>query len=199
MLAQGKVRDARTNKGLKAHIRYSSIPTGSIYGKFNDSTFSFAIFGTARYEVTAEAPGYVSRTIVVDPKQMDGNHRVNRDIKLLPAGETIRLDRLIFAQGKSAIDSTSFDELDQIAAMMYEYMNVVVQLEGHTDNLGAPEANLRLSQDRVEAVKSYLVRKGIDRNRIKTKAFGGSQPLRTDPSPDARALNRRVEMRILRD
>ena len=198
MLAQGKVRDARTNKGVKAHIRYSSIPTGSIYGKFNDSTFSFVIFGTARYEVTAEAPGYVSRTIVVDPKKMDGNLRVYNDIKLLPAGETIRLNHLIFAQGKSAIDSTSFDELNQIAGMMKEYENVVIQLEGHTDNLGAPDANLRLSQDRVEAVKNYLAGRGIDRARIKTKAFGGSQPLRTDPSPDARALNRRVEMRILR-
>ncbi len=198
MRAEGKVVDAMTHKGIKSLIRYSSIPTGSIFGKFNDSTFSFSIFGTARYEVSVEAPGYISRTVIVDPRQMGRNFRIYREIRLLPEGEAIRLDRLIFPQGKATIDPTSFDELDQVVSMMEEYENIVIQLEGHTDNIGAADANLKLSQDRVDAVKEYLVGKGISRARIKTKAFGGSQPLRTDASPEARAANRRVELRVLR-
>jgi outer membrane protein OmpA-like peptidoglycan-associated protein len=59
--------------------------------------------------------------------------------------------------------------------------------------------NLELSQKRVDAVKKYLVEKGVQKNRIKTKAFGGSQPLKNEMTPEARALNRRVEMRILKD
>jgi outer membrane protein OmpA-like peptidoglycan-associated protein len=58
---------------------------------------------------------------------------------------------------------------------------------------------MKLSQDRVEAVKKYLVSKGIDKNRIKTKAFGGTQPLSNDRTEEAKALNRRVEMRVLKN
>jgi OOP family OmpA-OmpF porin len=196
-LAEGKVVDVRTNKGIKASIRYSSIPTGSIYGKFNDSTFTFQIFGTARYKVTAEASGYAPNTVIVDPKDIDTNNKIYRNIKLTPSGETIRLNHLIFSQGKSTIDPQSFKELDELALMLTENKEMVIQLEGHTDNQGSPEANVKLSQQRVDAAKAYLTKKGVSKNRIKTKAFGGSQPLGNEMTQEDRALNRRVEMRIL--
>ena len=82
---------------------------------------------------------------------------------------------------------------------MKENTRIVIQLEGHTDNQGSSKANLALSEDRVEAVKKYLVVKGIAKDRIKTKAFGGSQPLSNEMTQDARAMNRRVEMRILKN
>lgn len=197
ILASGKVMDARTSKGITAQIRYSSIPTGSINGKFNDSTFSFEIFGTARYQVTAEASGYNPKTVIVDPKDIDSSRTLIRDIKLTPSHEAIRLNHLIFSQGKSTIEAESFNELDEIAMMLNENPKIKIQLEGHTDNQGSSEANLKLSQARVDAVKKYLVKKGISKSRVKTKAFGGSQPLRNEMTQEARALNRRVEMRIL--
>ena len=108
ILAQGKISDSRTGKGVKASIHYSSIPTGGITGRFNDSTFSFAIFGTAKYQITAEAKGYSPRTVIVDPKDINTNKKVLRDISLTPSGETMRLQHLIFAQGKSTIDPKSY-------------------------------------------------------------------------------------------
>jgi OmpA-OmpF porin, OOP family len=200
MLAYGKVTDARTNKGVKALIRYASIPTGSIHGDFNDSTFSFQIFGTARYQVTAEAKGYNSKTVIVDPKDLDSSSKsIVKEIKLTRSGDAVRLNHLIFAQAQSVIDPVSFGELDEIAVMMHDNPKMQIQLEGHTDNAGNPELNLKLSQQRVDAVKAYLVKKGIKKGRINTKAFGGSKPLRNEMTPEARALNRRVEMRILKD
>jgi OOP family OmpA-OmpF porin len=199
IFAQGKITDSRTGKGLKASIRYSSIPTGSIFGRFNDSTFSFNIFGTAKYQITAEVVGYNPSTVIVDPKDINENHRVLRDIRLTPKGETIVLDHLIFSQGKALIDPKSYSQLDEVVQMMKENTKIEVRLEGHTDNVGSSKANLELSQKRVDAVKRYLADKGIAKGRIETKAFGGSQPLRNEMSPEARAANRRVEMRILRD
>jgi OmpA-OmpF porin, OOP family len=200
LLAYGKVTDARTNKGVKAAIRYSSIPTGSIHGDFNDSTFSFQIFGTARYKITAEAQGYTSKTIIVDPKDLDTEKKaVVKDIKLSRSGDAIRLNHLIFAQGKSTIEPQSFPELDEIALMMQENPKIEIQLEGHTDNVGSSDANFKLSEQRVDAVKDYIVKKGVKKSRVKTKAFGGSKPLKNEMTPEARALNRRVEMRILKD
>jgi OmpA-OmpF porin, OOP family len=199
ILAQGKITDSRTSKGIKANVRYSSIPTGSIFGRFSDSTFSFPIFGTAKYQITAEAKGYNPRTVIVDPKDIGPDKKVLRDITLTPSGETMRLDNLIFPQGKSIIDPKSFDELDEVAQMMKENSKMVIQLEGHTDNQGSAKANMELSESRVEAVKKYLVSKGIAKDRIKTKALGGSQPLSNEMTQEARAMNRRVEMRILKD
>jgi OOP family OmpA-OmpF porin len=200
LLAYGKVTDARTNKGVKASIRYSSIPTGSIHGDFNDSTFSFQIFGTARYKITAAAHGYTTKTIIVDPKDLDAEKKaVIKDIKLSRSGDAIRLNHLIFAQGQSTIEPESFPELDEIAMMMQENSKIEIQLEGHTDNVGSPDANFKLSQQRVDAVKDYIVKKGIRKSRVKTKAFGGSKPLKNEMTPEARVLNRRVEMRILKD
>lgn len=197
--AKGKVTDSRTGKGIKANIRYSSIPTGSIFGRFTDSTFSFNIFGTAKYQITASAEGYNPRTVIVDPKDINPEKKVLRDITLTPKGQTIVLNHLIFAQGKALIDPKSYSELDEVVEMMKENTRIEIQLEGHTDNTGSPKANLKLSQDRVDAVKRYLVDKGVSKGRIQTKAFGGSQPLRNEMTPEARAANRRVEMRILKD
>jgi outer membrane protein OmpA-like peptidoglycan-associated protein len=199
ILAEGKISDARTGRGIKATIRYSSIPTGGISGRFNDSTFSFPIFGTAKYQITAEAKDYNPRTVIVDPKDINEEKKVLRDISLTPMGQTMRLQHLIFAQGKSTIDPKSFGELDEVGQMMKENEKIVIQLEGHTDNQGSAKANLALSQDRVEAVKKYLVSKNIAKDRIKTKAFGGSQPLANEMTQEARSMNRRVEMRILKD
>ena len=198
MLAWGKVLDATTHKGIEANIHYSSIPTGSIYGRFIDSTFSFPIFGVVKYQITAEAKGYNPRTVILDPNEEDDLRRVIRNIVLTRAGETIPLSHLIFSQGKAHIEPESHQELDEIAEMMRDNLKISIQLEGHTDNLGNAKANMKLSQKRVEAVKKYLAAKGVSKSRVKTKAFGGTQLLTTNVSPKGRNANRRVEMRILR-
>lgn len=199
IIAQGKVIDAITRKGVKARIFYKSIPTGSITGRFNDSTFSFPIFGSSKYQITADAEGYITGTAIVDPKDIDAANTVIRDISLTRKGETIRLDHLIFEQGKAVINPKSFPGLDEVVALMKDNTKLVIQLEGHTDNQGNAKLNMELSQSRVDNVKKYLASKGIDKDRVKTKAFGGTQPVLNASTPEARALNRRVEMRILKD
>ena len=197
--AQGKVIDVLTKKGVKAKIFYKSYPTGSITGRFNDSTFSFQIFGSSKYEITAEAEGYILGTALVDPKDIDPTSKVIRDIMLTRKGEPIVLDHLIFEQSKAVINPKSFPGLDEVVVMMKDNEKLEIQLEGHTDNQGSPKANMELSQDRVDNVKKYLVSKGISKDHVKTKAFGGTQPIVNANTPEARALNRRVEMRILKD
>src|SRR5690606_5037780 len=112
IIAEGRVVDARSGKAIPARIRYSSIPTGGISGRFYDSTFSFAIFGSAKYQITAESDGYNPRTVIVNPSEVL-NNTLRRDIVLTPKGETIILNNLIFARGKATIDPKSFRELDE--------------------------------------------------------------------------------------
>ena len=196
---EGKVTAAHTQKGIKATIHYQSIPTGSITGRFNDSTFSFTIFGSSKYQIVAMAPGYYDGFALVEPKLSDAGGKIIHNIQLNLKGENIVLDHLIFEQGKGEISPESFPSLDEVVVMLNAYPSMVVQLEGHTDNQGNAKMNMDLSQDRVDNVKKYFVSKGIDKGRVKTKAFGGTKPIQAANSPEARARNRRVEMRILKD
>lgn len=195
---KGKVMRAINGAGIKSNIVYKSYPTGGISGRFNDSTFSFSIFGSSKYQITAGASGFIPRTIIVDPRQAE-NNIILRNIVLTPTGETVRFNHLIFDQGKAVIDPQSFDELDEVVAMLKSNEKIEIQLEGHTDNQGNAAANMKLSQQRVDAVKKYFASKGIDKDRVRTKAFGGTKPLSNERTEEARALNRRVEMRILKD
>ena len=112
--------------------------------------------------------------------------------------QVIRLNKLIFEQGKSTITSESYGELDKLVRLMGRYSAMQIQLEGHTDYRGSKKLNQQLSQDRVDAVKEYLEGKGVQSKRVKTKAFGGTQPLVKESSLKASEINRRVEVRILK-
>ncbi len=198
IVVEGKVVSSFGNKGVKASIVYKSYPTGGISGRFNDSTFNFTIFGSSKYQITAEAEGFTPRTVIVDPKEA-ANGKIIRDIVLAHTGESVRLSHLIFTQGKATMKAESFLELDELVALMKSSPKIEIQLEGHTDNQGNADANMKLSEDRVEAVKKYMVSKGIEKDRIKTKAFGGTRPLSNDNTEEARSLNRRVEMRVVKN
>ena len=117
IIVQVKVIDGLTGKGVKSKISYKSYPTGGISGFASDSTYSFGIFGSSKYSVTAEALNYIPRTILVDPKESSDN-KVIRNIELVPTGQTIRLSHLIFETGKAEINPQSFSELDELVAMM---------------------------------------------------------------------------------
>jgi len=197
IVVKGKVMAAGSGRAVKAHVTYRSVPTGGLSGSFNDSTFQFSVFGSSKYMVMAVADNYIPRTILVDPKSFQGQQEVVRDIVLTSKGETIRLEHLLFEQREARIDPKSFAELDEVAALLNENKKMVIQLEGHTDSSGNPKANMELSEKRVEAVKKYLVGKGVDKNHIKTKAFGGTRPLSKEKTTEAKILNRRVELRIL--
>ena len=82
---------------------------------------------------------------------------------------------------------------------MKENPKVEIRLEGHTDNRGVAKYNLKLSKDRVEAVRDYLIKRGISKNRITGKGYGGSRPIADNENPATRILNRRVEFTIVKN
>jgi OOP family OmpA-OmpF porin len=205
--AEGKVLNAVTREPITAKITYQSLPYGNRVGVINNSSFSFPMFDNEKYSISVDAPGFGTVKYMLDPAEANTDRRVIKDIELStgqnhhsaehPVGQLMRLENLIFEIGKSKINPDSFDELDIIVNMMKENKTMVIQLEGHTDYQGDPGDNMRLSQQRVDAVKTYLVAKKINKTRIKTKAFGGTLPLSRDNTPEAHRLNRRVELRVL--
>jgi len=207
--AEGKVINATTKELVNARITYQSLPYGNKVGVINNNTFSFPMFDGEKYALIVEASGYATVKYMLDPAEANTDKKVLKDIELTAlgsgtegkkyAGQLMRLDNLIFQIGKSKLSPDSYDEIDIIVKMMKEAKTMIIQLEGHTDYQGDAGDNMRLSKDRVESVKSYIVSKGIKKDRIKTKAFGGTSPLSRDNTPEAHRLNRRVELRVLQD
>ncbi|MBI3219386.1 MAG: OmpA family protein [Bacteroidetes bacterium] len=209
--AQGKIVSAATKEPINAKISFQSEPYGNRTGLLNGTTYSFPLFDGEKYSILVEAPGFAAAKFLLDPTQANTERRVIKDIELaLPGtvaktaettphtvGHTMRLDNLIFAVGTARISPESHSELDEVVKMLKDYPRMVIQLEGHTDVKGDPKLNMKLSQDRVDAVKTYLVSKGATKNRIKTKAFGGTSPLSKENTETAHKMNRRVELRVL--
>lgn len=108
-------------------------------------------------------------------------------------------ENLEFETGKATIKETSYPTLDQLAELMKTKSTWKLWVAGHTDNSGNAQANLDLSRRRAEAVKTYLVSKGVDENRIRTEFYGSNRPIDTNDTPEGRQKNRRVEMEIVFD
>lgn len=107
--------------------------------------------------------------------------------------EAIR--NLEFDLGKATLRSTSHATLDKVAALLVE-KNFSLKLAGHTDNSGSMALNLRLSKDRAESVKAYLVSKGANASRIEATGYGPNQPIATNATAEGRQQNRRVEFSL---
>lgn len=208
--ASGKIYNAKTKEPITATISYQSLPYGNKVGMLSGNEFKFPLYDGEKYEIVVDAPGFSSAKYMLDPTAANEERLVIQDIELdLPAGasevaETVhsegkvmRLNNLIFDQGKSRISPDSYSELDEVAAMLKKYPRMVIQLEGHTDTRGTPEKLMQLSQQRVNAVRDYLVSKGVSKKQVKTKAFGGTQPVTKENTEEAHQMNRRVEVRIL--
>lgn len=102
--------------------------------------------------------------------------------------------RLHFERSESVLIEDSYQKLDEVIAFLKRNENVVIELHGHTDNVGNQYLNLKLSGERILAAKNYMVSKGIDASRITMQAHGQSKPLNNNSTEEKREQNRRVEM-----
>jgi len=202
--AEGNILNAATKEPVSARVTYQSLPYGNKLGTLNNNKYSFPMFDNEKYSIVVEAPGFAPAKYMIDPAEANDEKKVIKDIELISGeakkhevGHVMRLNNLIFQVGRSKVSAESYFELDLVVDMMKENAAMVIQLEGHTDYQGDPKENLKLSQARVEAVKSYLTSNGVSKARVKTKAYGGTMPLSRDNTPEAHRLNRRVEVRIL--
>jgi len=202
IMVTGTVIDVEDKTVILAQVFYEKLPfyddIGIAHTDQNSGVYELHMIENQKYIINVKATGY--QPIMEEMEITDtGIGLIEKNFEMTPTGDNqkISLDDLIFARGKSVITESSYKELDEFAGWMEEHPNAVVQLEGHTDFQGNAQANLQLSLDRVEAVKDYLVKLKIKKSRIRTKAFGGTQPLTRERTDEGRTMNRRVEVRII--
>lgn len=119
-----------------------------------------------------------------------------REMPLLK-DEVVELKDVFFAFDSDVLDASSDVMLDEVAAFLLRHRDMVVEVGGHTDNVGSEEYNVALSLRRAESVKQALMQRGVPEIRIKTAGYGSSKPLKDNDTEESRAANRRIEMKVL--
>lgn len=113
-------------------------------------------------------------------------------------GDKFILKNIYFETAKATLLPQSNVALDSIYRLLIKYPTMEIKISGHTDNQGAHDYNLVLSESRALAVYSYLVGRGIDTERLDFAGFGKMQPITTNETPEGRQMNRRVEFEVVK-
>ncbi len=109
------------------------------------------------------------------------------------------LDNVYFETGKADIKTSSFKYIDEMVEYMKLKKTMEIEIAGHTDNVGTPESNLKLSLGRANSVRSYLLKKGIAEERVSAKGYGDTQPVASNDSESGKQKNRRTEVRVIKE
>lgn len=115
-------------------------------------------------------------------------------------GDSLRLimpSNITFATGSASIDNSFYPVIEDVALVINRYEKTVLQVEGHTDDVGSPDFNQQLSESRASSVKRILLANKVDDRRVTTIGFGEYQPVVDNTTTANRQLNRRVELRIM--
>lgn len=130
----------------------------------------------------------------------EGSYRFSKDENQVPeevkAAVNLAAKSIQFKTDSDELLTESFAKLDTIVRYLKDYPELDALIEGHTDNTGDDAYNSELSQKRADAVKKYLTDKGIDPTRLTPKGYGGTQPIADNSTPQGRAMNRRVEVKL---
>ncbi|MFW6050497.1 MAG: OmpA family protein [Myxococcota bacterium] len=128
------------------------------------------------------------------PEAEEGCPKVYEDVEVTTTHIRIR-QKIHFEFNKARIRPVSYPILDTVTQVLNDYPEIRIEVQGHTDSRGSDRYNQRLSEQRANAVRQYLIEKGIEASRLVSKGYGESQPIESNRTAAGRAANRRVEFK----
>lgn len=201
--------DKTTRQGINCNVKLIDQKTGEVIeiDKANASgKYVVNIKKGSKYDIIVNSPqGYlfysntISTASYTDSYGEEQTIAKELEIHLTPISEnlSVELDNISFATNSADLSETSFDELAQVIALLENNKNIKVELSAHTDDIGSNEYNIRLSEKRANSVMEYLILNNIPEHRLFAKGYGEEKPLAPNISDENRALNRRVELKII--
>ncbi|MBR9974927.1 MAG: PD40 domain-containing protein [Bacteroidetes bacterium] len=194
----GSVTDSQNGTPIEATLTVRDIQSNEILSSFrsdaNDGSYVVVLQPGRTYVITAEAPEYLFYSDRFDVPADSKNNSVRKDVKM--TRDLVRL-LVYFDFDKATLQPTSAVDLDRAVEWLKANPSVKVELAGHTDNVGAKDYNKKLSRERAQSVLDYLVSKGVAPQRLAAQGFGMEQPITTNDTEEGRAMNRRVEFRVV--
>lgn len=201
---KGKVFDAETKKKLEARFELSNLKTGEIaiesFSNKKTGEFLVCLPANKDYALNVFKDGYLFYS---ENFSLSGEHTsfdpVLMDVPMRPlkVGEKVIMKNVFFETDQYELLLTSMVELQKFISLLNNSPEVHIEIGGHTDNVGTPECNLSLSENRAKAVYDYLVENGIDPSRLIYKGYGETQAVDTNDTEEGRANNRRTEFKVI--
>ncbi|MBN4071188.1 OmpA family protein, partial [Crocinitomix catalasitica] len=204
VFVKGHVFNSETLEPISADITYEDLlshdEVGVAYSEPLHGKYKIALPYGKQYGYLAHKEGYYSISQNIDLSTEDELHKtVIEDLYLTPIkkGVGIRLHNIFFDPDKSGLKKNSHTELNRLVKLLNDNPELRIEIGGHTDITGDIAYNERLSEKRAVAVMNYLIDQGIDAERLTATGYGQKNPIRTDNTEEGKALNRRVEFKIL--
>jgi outer membrane protein OmpA-like peptidoglycan-associated protein len=165
-----------------------------------DGTFTLPLPTGEIYALNVSADNYLFYSEHIELLETrDSLHPFIKYIYLKPIqkNQTMVLNNILFDFDKATLKPESYIELEKLYKFLSENPNLIIEIGGHTDNIGTKEYNQILSEKRAKAVYDYLISKNINANRLKYKGYGDTMPIADNSTEEGRQLNRRTEIKIL--
>ena len=200
-----KVSDNATAEPLVANVNLRKLANNQVAGKESkeEGVYQFTIVNNEPTDMmlSIEKDGYMFKNFRLTlPASTEEAQHISRNVELdmLRVGLSSVLRNIYFDFDKATFKKSSYDELNKLERLLNENPDIVVEISGHTDNIGGDAYNKHLSQLRADAVVNYVVQKGISKARVMAKGYGEERPLASnDDEREGRMLNRRVEFKVL--
>lgn len=199
----GRVQDVLTGKPLGAGLRMSNLnDTTDTYLVKSDSVsgrYFLVLSEGNEYGVFIQRQGYLFEDIRFEAQESTALMPDTLDIFLRPIqkGESLTLENIYFEFNQHELNPKSLVELNEIVEYLKQNPSLRFQIQGHTDNVGDEGYNRGLSEKRAETVYAYLLRMGIEKDRMQYKGFGSSEPLAANSSEEGRKKNRRITFEVI--
>ena len=191
----GEERTARASSGA-AIGAVAGAALGVATGSDSRERRQRALIGAGIGGLSGGAVGaYMDRQEAALREQLEGS-----GVSVARDGDELILNmpgNVTFGFDSAELRSEFYDVLDSVALILEEYEKTLVEISGHTDSIGDPEYNQRLSERRAESVARYLGRQGVIEERMATAGFGEEHPIADNDTDDGRAANRRVELTLV--
>lgn len=203
-ILKGKVIDAETAAPLAARMTLTDNERNVVMAIINSDpvTGDFEMFipHGGNYGVSTEIEGYLFNSINFNLPAFAEMQEIDTHIIMEKAevGSKVVLKNIFFDTGKSDLKQESVNELENIRRLLDKNPGLKVQINGHTDNVGEAKYNKALSLKRARSVVDYLIRNGVDLNRLAAIGYGEERPLvSNDDESGGREINRRTEIEII--
>jgi len=203
VVVSGVVTNAKNGNVVGAYVMVEDLNTGELIAvnKSNSATGKYLVVLPAgkTYSVSANKEGFFFHSEAFDVPSSSKFQEIKKDIMLKPIekGAKVVLNNIFFETGKATLSPQSYVELEKASDLLKANPSMIIEVGGHTDNVGDDESNMKLSHDRAKSVRDYLLKAGVAPNRMQAKGYGELNPIASNDNDEGRKANRRTEFVIL--
>ncbi len=195
------VIDVKTGKGIVTEVEVINLTTKKKYKTLvktdqNGDVVLFLRKGDV-YELNITPKGYTFFNTKLDLEEDTVTTEVVAKVEPLTQETKLEFHNITFETNSAELNEDSYEELNRLVELMKKNPNIKVEISAHTDDVGSEEYNMKLSLRRAQSVVNYLKEHGIPEDRMIARGYGETRPLVPNDSEEHRAMNRRVELRIL--